>query len=176
MPQEPRHRGGGPKTPGGKARSSQNALKHGLLSRRVLLADEDPAEFEAHVLSYRDHFRPVGPVQNYMVDKLIALSWRAMRVQQVEGASMDQTYSDTLPVLKALPEKAKRERALVSTVCNENVHTIRRYGVGADREYTRTLHELLCQQYSDRTGVPIIPGALRVSLSLQSLPDVALDQ
>lgn len=153
MPQEPRRRGGGPKTPKGKARSSQNALKHGLLSRRVLLADEDPAEFEAHLRSYRDYFAPVGPVESYLVDKLIAISWRSMRIQQVEGASMDQTYSDTLPVLKALPEDAQRERALISTLCNDNVHTIRRYGVAGDRDYSRRLQELQCLQYSRRTGL-----------------------
>jgi len=38
----------GPKTPEGKARSSQNALKHGGYSRfALLLANEDPAVFDS---------------------------------------------------------------------------------------------------------------------------------
>lgn len=164
MHTNPRRRGG-PKTPEGKARSSQNALKHGLLSRRVLLQDEDPVEFQAHVRSYRDYFKPIGPVEAYLVDKLIAISWRAMRVQQVEGASMDQTYSDTIPVLKALPEEGQRERALISTVCNENVYTIRRYGVAGDNDYAKHLHELQCQQLSRRTGTVVLPGSLRVTIT-----------
>lgn len=37
----------GPRTPEGKARSSQNALKHGLRAQKlVLLKDEDAAEFQ----------------------------------------------------------------------------------------------------------------------------------
>ncbi|MHC4445109.1 MAG: hypothetical protein ACYTA5_21125 [Planctomycetota bacterium] len=34
----------GPKTPEGKARSSQNALKHGLLARQILINDDDPPQ------------------------------------------------------------------------------------------------------------------------------------
>ena len=93
-----------------------------------------------------------------------------MQVQQVEGASMDQTFSDTLPILQDLPEDAQRERALISTVCNANVPTIRRYSVAADREYSRTLHELQCLQYSTRTGVLVMPGSLRVTLSITPAP------
>ena len=38
----------GPKTPEGKARASQNALKHGLRAQKyVVLPDEDAAEFAA---------------------------------------------------------------------------------------------------------------------------------
>ena len=39
----------GPKTAKGKARSSRNALKHGLLSRQVVLADEDGEAFAVGV-------------------------------------------------------------------------------------------------------------------------------
>ena len=35
----------GPRTPEGKARSSQNARKHGLFARDTLLPDENPEEF-----------------------------------------------------------------------------------------------------------------------------------
>jgi hypothetical protein len=36
----------GPRSPHGKERSSQNALKHGLCSQKLILPNEDPAEFE----------------------------------------------------------------------------------------------------------------------------------
>ena len=46
----------GPRTGEGKARVSQNALKHGLLARDAVLPDEDPAEFEP-VGTHPDHRR-----------------------------------------------------------------------------------------------------------------------
>ena len=36
----------GPRSTDGKQRSSQNSLKHGLCSEKLILPDEDPAEFE----------------------------------------------------------------------------------------------------------------------------------
>lgn len=53
MPNTPRRKPG-PRTPEGKARSAQNALKHGLLSRQIVLQDEDPAQFQAHAAALRD--------------------------------------------------------------------------------------------------------------------------
>ena len=51
----------GPKTAAGRARSSGNALKHGLRARRqVLLADEDAAEFRAFQAAARAELAPAG--------------------------------------------------------------------------------------------------------------------
>ena len=51
----------GPRTPEGKARSSRNAITHGLLARYVIPANdpvEDPAEFELLIDALVDQFRP----------------------------------------------------------------------------------------------------------------------
>src|SRR5215467_1114093 len=47
----------GPTTPEGKARSSQNALQHGLFSTTVVLATEDPEEFRALLDDYCDYYQ-----------------------------------------------------------------------------------------------------------------------
>ncbi len=44
----------GPATPEGKARSSQNAVKHGLHSKQILLPTESAEEFQALRDSYFD--------------------------------------------------------------------------------------------------------------------------
>ena len=58
----------GPKTPEGKARSAQNALKHGMRAQKhVLLPDEDAAEFatlEAALLI--EELQPVGALQTVL--------------------------------------------------------------------------------------------------------------
>src|SRR5689334_2304125 len=48
----------GPVTPEGKARSSQNALQHGLFSTAVVLQFEDPEEFRALLNDYCDYYQP----------------------------------------------------------------------------------------------------------------------
>jgi hypothetical protein len=48
----------GPITPEGKARSSQNALQHGLFSTSVVLATEDPEAFSALLQDYCDYTSP----------------------------------------------------------------------------------------------------------------------
>jgi hypothetical protein len=51
----------GPKTPEGKARSAQNALKHGLRAQKyVVLPDEDAAAFEALEAALMEELAPEG--------------------------------------------------------------------------------------------------------------------
>ena len=51
----------GPKTPAGKARSAQNALRHGMRALRyVVLPDEDGVEFQALEAALMDELAPVG--------------------------------------------------------------------------------------------------------------------
>ena len=54
----------GPRTPEGKARSSQNALKHGLLARDAVMADEDPAEYDRQGL-VTEQLKQLGPEMFY---------------------------------------------------------------------------------------------------------------
>ncbi|MHC4795738.1 MAG: hypothetical protein ACYTF1_03755, partial [Planctomycetota bacterium] len=61
----------GPKTPEGKARSSQNALKHGLLARQILINDDDPNEktedFDQLLSDLVDELQPDGRIQSLCV-------------------------------------------------------------------------------------------------------------
>ena len=64
-PTSPKKRG--PKTPEGKARSSMNALKHGLRSKRfLLLPEEDPEDFASFVSDIRAAYGPEDAVESAM--------------------------------------------------------------------------------------------------------------
>jgi hypothetical protein len=52
----------GPKTDEGKARSSQNATKHGLRSRDFVVLPQDQPEFEELRDSLLDEIRPQGGI------------------------------------------------------------------------------------------------------------------
>jgi hypothetical protein len=54
----------GPKTPEGKARSAQNALKHGMRAQKyVVLPEEDAAEFTALEAALMEELAPIGALQ-----------------------------------------------------------------------------------------------------------------
>jgi hypothetical protein len=72
----------GPRTPEGKALSSQNATKHGCRSKTLILRHEDPAEYEALHKKWWDHYRPSGQAEEVLVQQLIDNHWFLMRAEQ----------------------------------------------------------------------------------------------
>ena len=74
----------GPKTPEGKAAVRHNALRHGLLSRDVLVPGEDEAALKELGERLRDELQPVGELENLLVDRIIAAHWRLRRLGRVE--------------------------------------------------------------------------------------------
>ena len=51
----------GPKTPEGKARSSKNALKHGLTSEELILPGENPEAYDARMDEWMDAYDTCTP-------------------------------------------------------------------------------------------------------------------
>ena len=80
----------GPATPEGKARSSQNALQHGLFSTTVVLASEDPEKFRALYDDYCDYYQPVGRVEHDIIYQLVACVWRMARAYAMESQVLDK--------------------------------------------------------------------------------------
>jgi hypothetical protein len=75
----------GPNTPEGKARSAQNALKHGLRAEKfVLLHDEDADQFEAMADALADDLAPVGALQALLARRLVVAAWRLERADRIE--------------------------------------------------------------------------------------------
>jgi hypothetical protein len=78
----------GPKTPAGKAISRLNARKHSLLSRQIVAQGykitESSRDFKNLYREYHDHLAPVGPIEEMLVDQIIATIWRLRRVRTAE--------------------------------------------------------------------------------------------
>jgi hypothetical protein len=75
---------GGPKTPRGKAHARMNALKHGLQAGHVIIPGEDPEVFEALRLSLEEHLKPVGPVEDLLVERIAVERLRLIRATRFE--------------------------------------------------------------------------------------------
>lgn len=58
----------GPRTPEGKERASQNAIKHGLLAREAVVRGEDPGEFEVYREEMLEDLSPAGTVETMLAE------------------------------------------------------------------------------------------------------------
>ena len=87
----------GPKTPAGKKRSSLNRVTHGLTSREPVLnvgdCREDPAELEAERRAMAMHFKPEGPIEQFLVDRFTNGQCRLRRFARLERAETEHRKS-----------------------------------------------------------------------------------
>jgi len=82
----------GPKSSQGKRNSSRNAIKHGILSKDVVVAvgdgGEDAAEFEALRQQLWDKYEPQDIQDELDVEELAAAYWRKRRALRAEMGSI----------------------------------------------------------------------------------------
>ena len=79
----------GPITPEGKQRSSQNAVKHGLSARTVVLCNEDHALFEQLEQDYIDSLQPCTVLELHLVQHIAVAEWRVRRAWSIETGIND---------------------------------------------------------------------------------------
>jgi hypothetical protein len=76
----------GPKTQDGKAAVRFNALRHGLLPPDVVLPGEDVDTFEDLWNHVRADLSPLGPIEEFLVDRVVNAMWRLQRLGRAETA------------------------------------------------------------------------------------------
>jgi hypothetical protein len=89
----------GPRTIEGKNRSSQNASKHGLTAREVVIAPGEQEEFEELLAHCQADIQPQGGVQQTLFNQLVAAAWNLHRVRRMEvelcaGASYQELLAN----------------------------------------------------------------------------------
>jgi hypothetical protein len=67
-----------------------NAMKHGILSRLVVLAHEDQAEFSDLLAALLDEHQPAGMTERHLIEELATIIWRKRRVLLAEGAKINE--------------------------------------------------------------------------------------
>jgi len=108
-----------------------NALKHGILARRVVLPHEDAGEFADLLAALVEEHRPAGATEAHLVAELAAIMWRQRRVLLAEGAainagllavtkrSFDSPIESAVPFERALSGKGADVRELVTATPDE---------------------------------------------------------
>ncbi len=79
----------GPKTPGGKAKSAQNATTHGLTAHYDVIRTESQEDFDLYRHEMIDEMDPIGPMQHRLAERIVSLSWRLRRAEQLHNQTID---------------------------------------------------------------------------------------
>ena len=147
----------GPKTPEGKAASSRNATRHGLLSRDLLQRDERASHLRSLSERLTAELRPVGELELLLVERVVTCVWRLRRALRIEVEVLEGGRSDILTGDdQGLATGWIRRR---DTLANLN-----RYEVTLERALYRALHELERQQARRRGEAVSVPAVLEVSV------------
>ncbi len=76
----------GPKSAKGIALSSRNSLKHGLLSRSIILPDENLKDLELLRGGLESHFQPKGELEYELLNRIVFNFWRLRRLGELRQA------------------------------------------------------------------------------------------
>jgi len=79
----------GPITPEGKLASSRNSLRHGILSKTIVLEDESSETFVDLLASYQQEHQPQTPTEEALIENMAVARWRQMRLWNMETAGLD---------------------------------------------------------------------------------------
>jgi hypothetical protein len=91
---------GGVKTLEGKEIVKYNALKHGLLAKEIFIpvgdGAENPEEFNALIEALDTQFKPVGVLEEMLVEKIAVAYWRLRRAYRYEAGLIRDKLDDAI--------------------------------------------------------------------------------
>jgi hypothetical protein len=134
----------GPSSSEGKERSSQNAIKHGLLSKAVLVEGETLDAYDVFRESVFDDMQPQGTMEMLLVEKIINYAWRLRRAVQAEAIFLQAGLT-----AKWSP---KTLDSFFSGADAKKIHNISRYETTIEKHFYRSLKELREVQAIRRTN------------------------
>lgn len=115
----------GPRTSEGKARSSQNSFKHGLYSKQLVLASEDPAELEQLRASLRAEHQPANTTEEILVNEIAENFWRLRRMRQLEARTLEPENVSDLDNMLAMIKLIQRTMASAERAFHKSLAVLR---------------------------------------------------
>ena len=122
----------GPRTTEGKSHSSQNARKHGLTAKHLVIRDDEHEEFQIFLDNLITEIQPQGSLEAITFDELVHAAWtlrrchRALREQVLMQVSpidpetgeqneelLEQAYRDTEEFIRRTMEESLDDRPKV---------------------------------------------------------------
>jgi hypothetical protein len=182
----------GPLTPAGKARSSQNALQHGHLSRKLLLPSESQLEFDALLFQLQSELNPLCTLELALVERIAIGLWRQRRLISAESAALaiqqqELGYSKVSRVM-ALAGLRDSERPVAEAMMREPPESdftspllaeLARFDIGSPlatfSQKCPQCWQYLCSQAETSDDAPSAQQLTQVSAYLQQ-EEISLDE
>lgn len=155
---------GGVKTDAGKAIVKFNALKHGILSKEIILKDESKRVFNEHTEKLKQTLQPANEIEMFLVDKIITDSWRLKRAMKIETEMMQNDFDKQVSQFD--PEEKKNLGSAITYNLNHyNTYgKFTRYITTIERGFYRALHELQRLQAQRRGQDVPLPVIIDVNI------------
>jgi len=145
----------GPRTPEGKARSSQNAVKHGLTARDLVLRADESEEFYQLQASLQGGLQPQGALEQDLFGQLVHAAWNLRRVRRLE-ADLSRGPHDRL----------------ADDSCEKAFNRFARHHARFERSYFRCLRELRVLQTNRALRAQLQPQPAAALPSLTSIREL----
>jgi len=144
----------GPASQEGKARSSRNSFRHGLLANSIVIPGESRDRFMTLCADLDLHFQPASEVESGLIDTMAVCRWRQMRLWSMEKAALTNEIRKRSTAPEANDEDNPTRTALAfHALCDSSRATevLSRYETRFDRQYNRALQTL--NQIRRKTGI-----------------------
>jgi hypothetical protein len=135
----------GPRTPEGRAVSSQNARTHGLTASDLIVAPDEREEFEELLNAYTTEVQPQGRLQQTFFDALVEAAWNLIRIRRAEAK-----LCANIPCLDLLDDE----------VIQKKLERLARHKTRIERTFHHSLKELKALQ-TNAVLVAILPESVR---------------
>lgn len=146
-----------------------NAMKHGILSRDILIKGENKKNLEKLGKKLRIELAPQGELENILVDRIVSSTWRLKRVIRVERNYIQSEYDDCKWDDWNKKERLENEAwnlVVTRELGNSNTwFNLLRYETAIEKQVYKALHELIRIQSARKGNKPPIPIAVDVDVS-----------
>ena len=143
----------GPLSAEASAAIRENAVKHGLTAKHVVLQHEDDADYQELRASIVMEYQPRTPQEHRFADQIAQNYWRLLRCRRVETATFENRLGTLKDRLKIDPKAAIDNDEGIS-ICMSNhgndFDTLRRYETTIERAWYRAIRELRAAQKERR--------------------------
>jgi hypothetical protein len=140
----------GPKTEAGKARSSRNALAHGLTSQQIVLPHESQEEYDHMRQGLIESHAPANDGELLLVDRIAQAWWRLERSYSVERAFLENRIADAQEQSPEIDPGTAMAQLFIDKAESNRMRLLMRYLAAAERAYYKALADLTKAQADRR--------------------------